>query len=231
MESYLSAGKKSDFALRCAEQLKQEGAELHPAKANGKKIARTFWGYAWCRNIETWQDYESRLPAGRSLLRAGGVIDLELTGGLITAKVADAAEGELRSVRIPIQAPDPERLDSLRLRCAGNIASLVDLVSGNLSEEILHAFCDPEQGLFPESHELKFICDCIDDSCLCRHAAAVLYGTGARLDDDPSLFFRLRGMKPELFFDTAAAAESLASENEIDTAALAETFGIDLEDL
>lgn len=227
MDPYISASDKTSFACRCAQILaNEENRELHGASAHGKKVARTFWGYSWCRNIESWQDYESRLPAGRSLLRAGAVIDLILEKNLIKAFVADAAEEALRTVRIPIRPPEEELLTELRMRCAGSIRALMDLIQGNLSDELLQAFCDPVRGIFPKSNELKFICDCTDDSCLCRHAAAALYGAGTRLDDDPALFFLLRGITPEMFFDAGAAAEELSAGADFNAAELSETFGI-----
>ena len=227
MEPYVSAKSRADFARICAERLARDGREPHPAAAHGKKIARSFWGYAWCRHIETWQDYENRLPMGRSLLRAGAVVSLDAEDNLIRAYVADR---ELYEVRIPVDAPDPERLDGLRARCAGNIGSLMAFIRGEMSEEILSLLTDPANGLFPERRELRFICGCLDDSCLCRHAAAALYGLGARLDDEPELFFRMRGVPPESFFSAAPLAEELsASAGEIDPEDLSGTFGIDLE--
>ena len=40
---------------------------------------------------------------------------------------------------------------------------------------------------------------------MCKHVAAVLYGIGARLDENPSLFFELRGIEMGRFIDVAIA--------------------------
>ena len=221
----MRSADRTALAKERAARLIAEGEELCPAVAHGKKIASSFWGYAWCRAIERWQDYESRLPAGRSLLRAGTVIDLRMEPGMILAKVSD---DELYDVRINLDPPEEELLDTLRSRCTGRIGSIMDLVNGTLSEDTLAILSDPENGLFPEYGAINPICNCIDDACLCSHAAAVLYGTGARLDDDPALLFRLRGITPETFFDIGAAAETAAGETTFSTEELSGMFGIDL---
>ena len=38
---------------------------------------------------------------------------------------------------------------------------------------------------------------------MCKHVAAALYGVGARLDENPLLFFELRGLDVERFIDVA----------------------------
>ena len=184
-------------AAGIARRLEAEGETLSPVGANGRSIARSFWGKAWCRNIESYQDYESRLPRGRSYLRNGTVIDLKILPGKVTALVSGS---ELYHVEIRIDPVAPERWAQLRKQCFGKIGSLVDLVEGKLSDPIVELLCDRDSGLFPEPDEIHLNCDCPDWADLCKHLAAVLYGIGARLDDDPALFFVLRGVdQSELF--------------------------------
>ena len=38
---------------------------------------------------------------------------------------------------------------------------------------------------------------------MCKHVAAALYGVGVRLDENPALFFELRGINMEKFIDVA----------------------------
>lgn len=38
---------------------------------------------------------------------------------------------------------------------------------------------------------------------MCKHVAAALYGVGVRLDENPALFFELRGVDMEKFIDVA----------------------------
>ena len=87
-----------------------------------------------------------------------------------------------------------KKWDVVKQRCAGQIGSLLELLRGDLSDKIMEVVTDPEDGLFPLSKEIKFDCDCPDWARMCKHVAAVLYGIGARLDQDPALLFRLRGV-------------------------------------
>ncbi len=52
--------------------------------------------------------------------------------------------------------------------------------------------CQPGTGLFPVPKEFKFSCSFPDWASMRKHAAAVLYGVGARLDQQPEFLFILR---------------------------------------
>ncbi len=39
-------------------------AALSPVSASSGAIAKTFWGRAWCQNLEQYSDYSNRLPRG-----------------------------------------------------------------------------------------------------------------------------------------------------------------------
>ena len=226
-ERPVSAAGLRAFARKIAKRIEEEeGRTPFPVESAGRSIAKSFWGKAWCRNIESYQDYESRLPRGRSYLKNGAVIDLGIEPGKVNALVVG---GELYHISIAIDPVRPERWEELRKRCAGRIDSLVDLVAGKLSEPVIELLCSPGTGLFPAPEEIHMSCDCPDWADLCKHLAAVLYGVGVRLDADPELFFVLRGVDQAGLFggDLASALpEEGAAEFGDD---LAETFGIELE--
>lgn len=225
-EEFRSISRK-EFRARAeaaARTLKEKGETLSPASSNGRFIAKSFWGQAWCRNIESFQDYESRLPRGRSYLRNGAVLDLKILPGKVSALVYGSS---LYHVEIRIEPVAQERWLDLRKQCIGQIGSLVDLIEGNLSESIVELLCSRDSGLFPKADEIHMDCDCPDWANLCKHLAAVLYGIGSRLDEDPSLFFVLRGVdQSELF--SGDLAEILPEES-VDLDGLADTFGIELD--
>jgi len=153
------------------------------------------------------------------------VLDLAILPGKVEAIVAGS---ELYHVSIAIDPVDPERWEALKKQCAGKIGSLVDLVEGKLSDAIIELMCAPETGLFPAPEEIHMSCDCPDWADLCKHLAAVLYGIGARLDDDPGLFFVLRGVdRNELF--SGDIADVLPDAPPEDLGDLSDTFGIDLD--
>jgi uncharacterized Zn finger protein len=229
--SYDDGRETKASVQREIERRRKRGEEFNqltlPAK--GLKIATTFWGKAWCNQLETYRDYESRLPRGRSYLRQGNVYNLEIEPGLVTAIVAGSSLYEVH-VRIEsLLKPDWERFKE---GCAGQVLSLLDLLAGKLGDGVLRAITDLDRGLFPKSREIRFSCTCPDHADMCKHVAAVLYGVGARLDAAPEFFFVLRSVDPsELLAKTAQ--ETLGHAHGVDEALAGEDlsalFGIELE--
>jgi uncharacterized Zn finger protein len=189
--------------------------------AKGANIASTFWGKAWCRQLQTYQDYESRLPRGRSYLREGNVYNLKIGPGLITGIVAGSA---LYDVSVRIESLDKSDWEVLKENCAGQVGSMLDLLAGRLGDDVLRTVTDPKSGLFPRSNELRFSCTCPDWADMCKHVSAVLYGVGVKLDTAPDLFFVLRSVDPtELLSGTAQ--ETLGAIDSTDAALVGEDLG------
>lgn len=224
---YISAAERKKKTAKQLQKLQRRGEEPEPVTVTARSIAKTFWGQAWNRHIESLHDYASRLPRGRSYLRQGAVVDLKIREGEIEAQVLGS---ELYHIHIRIDRLDPERWSAIRKACAGRISSLIDLLQGKLSPEIIAVLCDPVTGLFPAADEIKLICDCPDWADLCKHLAAVLYGVGARLDEKPELFFLLRGVdRQELL--ASDWSENVQGETTLDADDLGGMFGIDLDHL
>lgn len=199
-----------------------------PVRVEGRTIAASFWGKAWCKHLESYSDYGSRLGRGRSYLYAGAVLDLKIGEGIVTA--------EVQGTRLYRQTIEVERLDAkqraeLRGLAAGKIDSLVALLRGQLPDALLAAMTDPAHGVFPTADQIRLECSCPDWATLCKHLAAVLYGIGARLDASPELLFTLRGLAVDGLVQSAEPA-SLATAT-IDpskqaTGDLAALFDLDL---
>jgi len=212
------------------ERRRKQGAALIPVEVpKSTKLARQFWGQAWQRHLESYADYESRLPRGRSYLRQGHVFDLAINEGLVTALVTGQTVYE---VQVKIKPLSEARWQHLQSQCAGRVSSLLDLLAGKLGDEVMKIITDPNEGLFPQPKEIKVICTCPDWADLCKHAAAVLYGIGLRFDAQPELFFKLRGVDHSILVDSASSAldaKALASDApQIASDDLADVFGIDL---
>jgi uncharacterized Zn finger protein len=197
----------------------------------GLKIATTFWGKAWCNQLETYRDYESRLPRGRSYLRQGNVYNLEIEPGFVTAIVAGSS---LYEVGVRIESLLKTDWERFKQECAGQVLSLLDLLGGKLGEGVLRAITDPGRGLFPKSKEIRFSCTCPDHANMCKHVAAVLYGVAAKLDSAPDLFFVLRSVDPSELLG-ATAKHALNTLESADAALAGEDlgalFGIELADI
>jgi uncharacterized Zn finger protein len=152
-------------------------------------VARTFWGEAWCENLERYSDFANRLPRGRTYVRNGSVVDLRIAPGAVTALVSGS---DLYEVEMTVAAVPATRWRTICKDCAGAIDSVVELLQGNLSQSVMARMCQPKTGLFPSPTEIRFACSCPDWASMCKRIAAVLYGIGPRLDEHPELLFLLR---------------------------------------
>lgn len=224
---YVSVAERRTKALKQARKLAKRGRALEPVNLAGQRIASSFWGKAWCKNLESYMDYGNRLPRGRTYLRAGAVLHLRIGAGQIDALVAGTS---LYEVSVRIEKLVRQRWRGLIKTCAGHIDSVVGLLQGKLSETVLQALVDPAAGLFPAPKEIDFTCSCPDSASMCKHIAAVLYGVGARLDEKPELFFTLRSVKLEDLLTKSAVGRAPRAKDVLDPESLEGIFGIELDD-
>ncbi|MEQ1831250.1 MAG: SWIM zinc finger family protein [Pirellula sp.] len=206
------------------------GKTLKPARILGTKMACTFWGKAWCENLEEYSDFSNRLPRGRTYARNGSVIHLEITTGTIEALVSGSS---LYEVTIKIDTLKSDRWRMICNECSGSIHSLMDLMQGKLSPTIMAKLCDLDSGMFPSPREIKLDCTCPDWSELCKHRAAVMYCIGNRLDTEPGMLFLLRGVDHSDLVDQALVTPSNAFESteaSLESDDLGALFGIELAD-
>ncbi|MFA6815033.1 MAG: SWIM zinc finger family protein [Lentisphaeria bacterium] len=228
---YVSVAEKKERNAKLAQKLAQKNKDLHPVVITGRKLAKTFWGNAWCENVESYQDYSNRLSRGRSYVRNGAVLDLQITTGMVTALVA-GSERKPYEVEIKIKRLEKAKWEELKNKCVGKISSVLDLVQGKLSSEIIKELCHKETGLFPSLKEIETRCSCPDMARLCKHLAAVFYGIGARLDENPELFFKLRGVdEAELIGVDVVDALTDGVEAEIALDKIDDVFGMTFDSL
>ena len=170
-----------------------------------RRCIRSFcrWGKAWCTNLERYADYETRLSRGQRYVRSGAVVDLQIQTGKIHARVQGTRKTPYK-VEIRISPLSQQRCDEIMERCTSRVDSLENLLNGSFPEALKDVFLG-EGGLFPTPREISFQCSCPDWAVMCKHVAAALYGVGARLDEDPLLFFTLRGIDSGRFVDVVIA--------------------------
>jgi uncharacterized Zn finger protein len=225
------ARRRANAARELAKLTRKSGAPVSPVVLEGRSIARTFWGKAWCDNLEAYSDYANRLPRGRTYVRNGSVVDLQIAPGKVTAQVAGS---ELYRIEIKITPLAAGLWKSIQTECAGKIDSLMELLQGRLSSAVMEMVTRPERGLFPGPREIDLDCSCPDWAGLCKHVAASLYGVGARLDEKPELLFLLRGVDAADLISRVSAAEAVRQSGRADGAPvmseseLADVFGIEL---
>lgn len=227
---YVPVAKRRLLAAREMEKLKKQGRIVSPVVIEGRTIARNFWGKAWCENLERYSDYANRLPRGRSYVRNGLVVDLKIERGQVRAMVSGS---DFYSVKIEIGAVSQARWKAICKDCLDSIGSLVGLLQGKLSKNVMERVCREGDGLFPSPREIKMTCSCPDWAGMCKHVAAVLYGAGARLDIAPELLFTLRGVdRSELIVNAGAdlpmARTGVVTERILAEADVAALFGIEM---
>jgi len=226
--AYVPVAERRRQAERETARLHKKGRTLAPVRIEGRAIAGTPWGKAWCGNLEGYRDYESRLPRGRTYVRNGSVIDLQIGHCEIKALVSGSA---IYQVAIGITVMPAAQWQALCADCAGRIDSLMELLQGRLSKGIMERMCRQGAGLFPKPSEIRFSCTCEDHASMCKHEAAALYGLGARLDEQPELLFRLRGVDAgDLLADLDAAepASRSAGARTLEAEDVSALFGLDL---
>ena len=228
---YVPVAARRAQAAKAAAKAAKAGAKYEPVAASRGAIAKTFWGKAWCDNLEQYSDYDNRLPRGRTYVRNGSVLDLKITEGKVAALVMGSS---LYEVSVNVAAVPATQWQAVCAGCAGSIDSLVELLQGRLSKAVMERICTPKTGLFPAPKEIDFNCSCPDWATMCKHVAAVLYGIGARLDEQPELLFSLRRVHANDLVAQAGAglkktAKTPTTGKVLDDALLADVFGIEMD--
>jgi uncharacterized Zn finger protein len=225
---YVPVAQRRAKALRAARRLAAKGKQVSPIEVAGRVIASTFWGKAWCDNLESYSDFSNRLPRGRTYVRNGSVVDLQIEPGKITSMVSGS---HLYRIAIQIQPLNRPHWKKLKEQCGAGIASVVELLQGRLSTSVMAVVTSHDNGLFPAPAEIEMSCSCPDWAGMCKHIAATLYGVGNRLDREPELLFKLRQVDHlELIAQAGLdAPKKGAGKKTIAKDQLADVFGIELE--
>ena len=235
---YVSVAEKRAKAEKKILQLKKKNPALAPVCVDGKKLAESWWGIAWNKNLESYADYSNRIGRGRSYVRHGAVLDLKIESGKIISLVQGAVSRPY-TIEISIQKIKTAAWENILKKCQGKIDSLHALLDGKLPKDMGNILTDKKEGIFPSPGEIKFYCSCPDSATMCKHIAATLYGVGTRLDQNPALFFTLRGVNMETLVSQAIQKEAdqliqrsktKTSKRIIQNADLASTFGIDFDE-
>jgi len=226
--AYVPVAERRRKAEREVARLRKKGHPVAPVRIEGRAIAVTAWGKAWCDNLESYRDYESRLPRGRTYVRNGSVIDLRVGRCEVEALVSGSS---IYRVTVGIAAMPAAQWRSICADCAGRIESLVELLQGRLSKGVMERMCRQGSGLFPKPPEIRFSCTCEDHASMCKHVATALYGVGARLDEKPELLFRLRAVNEgDLLadLDSVMPASKPAGGRVLAAEDVSALFGLDL---
>jgi uncharacterized Zn finger protein len=229
---YVPVAKRRADAKRKMDKLKKNGQSISAVVIEGRTIAKSFWGKSWCENLERYGDYDNRLPRGRTYVRNGSVIDLQIKRGEVLAMVCGS---EIYKIKVKIKPLADKHWTAICGDCASSVGSLVELLQGKLSKSVMERVCRKGDGLFPAPHEIELTCSCPDWADMCKHVAGVMYGIGARLDEKPELLFTLRAVDENELI--AKASRNMQIANAMPATArvmvdddLSALFGIDVGD-
>lgn len=231
-KDYESVAERRRKAQKKIEKLRKAGETIEPIEPfKTRGIATSFWGRAWCRHLEQFSDYENRLPRGRTYVRNGSVCHLAIEPETAKAMVSGS---EMYELSIHIDPLCPEKWSNIKNECRGKIGSLIELLQGKISNEIMEIVTARDTGLFPNPKEIRFNCNCPDWADMCKHVAAVMYGIGVRLDTQPELLFKLRGVNHEELISVETAIDGLTAGTRSRRRTLAadsigNVFGIELD--
>jgi uncharacterized Zn finger protein len=226
---YVPVAQRRANALREVQKMIRKGTKVSPVVIDGRTIASTFWGKAWCDNLESYSDFSNRLPRGRTYVRNGSVVDLQVEAGKVTSLVSGSSLYRITIQIRPLAAPCWKKL---KTQCGSQIGSLVELLQGKLSKSVMEIVTHRQTGLFPAPKEIEMSCSCPDWAGMCKHIAATLYAVGNRLDHEPDLFFKLRQVDHLDLIAQAGLSEARpksTGKKRIAVNQLADVFGIELE--
>ena len=224
---YVPVAEQRARARREMAKLRKKGKHVRPVEIAGRAIARSFWGKGWCDHLESFADFANRLSRGRRYARNGSVCHLEIRPGRVEAIVSGS---ELYDVTIGITQLQAAAWKSIKAKCAGRIGSMLELLQGKLSREVMGVVTERDRGLFPKPREIALDCSCPDWATMCKHVAAALYGVGHRLDHQPDLLFLLRDVDAaELIATEIALPGREVTSDVLADEALSDIFGIDLD--
>lgn len=215
-----SLQKKAASTIKKAET---KGRSMEPVIVTGRVIAKSWWGRAWCENLESYADYESRLDRGKRYLRTGAVVDLKIQKGKVSAKV-QGRRATPYNIEVRISPLNEVHCQKIMAECGKKVSSLDRLLKGDFPEELKESFLGVG-GLFPTPKEISFNCSCPDWAIMCKHVAAVLYGIAVRFDENPLLFFELRGIDVDRFVEVTLdnSVESMLANADVKSSRIIES--------
>lgn len=159
-------------------------------------MVQTWWSRRFVEVLESY-GLGARMQRGRRYARAGQVMSLEISPGLLAAQV----QGSRRTpylVTISVRTPTARQWRVVDAALAARIGLAAHLLAGEVPMELEEVFDQAKSPLFPRRWaDLKARCSCPDSANPCKHVAAVLYVFADRLDTDPWLVLEWRGRTRE----------------------------------
>ncbi|MDJ0625624.1 MAG: DEAD/DEAH box helicase [Candidatus Caenarcaniphilales bacterium] len=156
-------------------------------------FGKTWWGQKWLNSLEEISD-ANRLPRGRTYARNGSVQEITMQNNSFKAKVQGSIGTPYKVDIKPVLFTNDEKKEIIDL--IKKQPSLVSELLSNRLPETLHSKIEERDiDIFPKSWgDLNGTCSCPDSASPCKHMAAVIYLIANEIDQNPFLFFQLKGI-------------------------------------
>lgn len=166
------------------------------------------FGAAWWarRMVEIMEDLldQDRLRKGRRIARAGKVLSVEFTPGLVRG---DVQGSQIEPFRASFTMRALDRYDRAELveQLRSTPGSLSALATGAVPPELAERLLPSDTGDF------DFDCSCPDFAWPCSHSAALTYLAAQRLESEPLAILTLRGVDVDLLIDAVGSAGDVSA--------------------
>lgn len=165
------------------------------------EFGRTWWGDRFLKALERFTD-PARLGRGRSYARNGKILEYQLDGGTVRAKVRGSInpyfgvyDEPIYTTTISLALISGKDWDRVVAQLAAKASFVARLLMNEMPEDIDEAVGESGVHLLPHSKtDFETHCSCPDWSNPCKHIAGVYYLLASDLDSDPFLLFELRGL-------------------------------------
>ena len=151
------------------------------------------WTAEWLRQIELI-DEPKRAAAAKRYVKSGHVIEINVSPGLIEAKVQGRHKMPYR-VRMCSPVPAADQMSAIMRGLSERAIYGALLLSGELPPAIKEIFSRSGVSFLPEDFgRYKRLCSCPEQADDCKHILAVILVSAGEFDRDPFLMLRNRGI-------------------------------------
>lgn len=166
------------------------------ARSTRGAIGSSWWSRRFLDVLESFA-LGTRLTRGRNYARAGQVLSLEVSTGLVEAQVQGSRPAPYR-VQIAFRPISEPTWAQLEVALSEQAVHSATLLAGEVPPELEQVVADCGDTLFPRRlADLTQRCSCPDSAVPCKHLAATFYLLAEAFDADPFLILKWRGREKE----------------------------------
>jgi uncharacterized Zn finger protein len=170
-------------------------------------MATTWWSRRFVEVLESY-GLGARMQRGRRYARAGQVVEVEVSPGIVAAQV-QGSRPKPYLVTVGLTVPGDDQWASIVEAMQAKVGFVARLLDGEVPAELEEVFAAVGVPLFPARwSDVRARCTCPDWENPCKHIAAVLYVLADRLDGDPWLVLLLRGREREPLLEALSAGRA-----------------------